>query len=178
MSTMFSRRSAASHARTVAVAGVAALALAVVGCGGGGDSGAASAGPSGGSSKAPAAAGSSVASVALAHTDLGSILVDGQGRTLDLFKADKGTSSACDGACASSWPPLTTADQPTAESGVSASKLGTTKRGDGTAEVTYNGHPLYTYAGDSAPGQTAGQGIDDFGAEWYVLSAAGTQIGD
>jgi predicted lipoprotein with Yx(FWY)xxD motif len=82
----------------------------------------------------------------------------------------------CDGACASAWPPLTTADQPIAGAGVSASKLGTTKRGDGTSEVTYNGHPLYTFAGDSAPGETTGQGSDDFGAEWYVLSAPGTPI--
>ena len=172
MTTIFKRRSAAAHARTMAVAGVAAVALAVAGCGSG--SGAASSGPYG----APAASGSSTASVALARSDLGTILVDGQGRTLYLFKADKGTSSACDGACASAWPPLTTADQPKAESGVSASKLGTTKRGDGSTEVTYNGHPLYTYAGDSARGQTSGQGLDDFGSEWYVLSAAGTQIGD
>ena len=71
---------------------------------------------------------------------------------------------------------MTTTDQPIAGDGVSASKLGTTKRGDGTTEVTYNGHPLYTFAGDSAPGQTTGQGSDGFGAEWYVLSAAGTAI--
>jgi len=172
MTTIFKRRSAAAHARTLAVAGVAAVALAVVGCGSG--SGAASSGPYG----APAASGSSTASVALSRSDLGTILVDGEGRTLYLFKADKGTSSACDGACADAWPPLTTADQPKAGSGVSAAKLGTTKRGDGSTEVTYNGHPLYTYAGDSARGQTSGQGLDDFGAEWYVLSAAGTQIGD
>jgi predicted lipoprotein with Yx(FWY)xxD motif len=66
--------------------------------------------------------------------------------------------------------------QPIAGSGVSASKLGTTKRSDGTSEVTYNGHPLYTFTGDRAPGQTAGQGSDGFGAEWYVLSAAGEKI--
>ena len=62
--------------------------------------------------------------------------------------------------------------------GVAASKLGTTKRGDGTTEVTYNGHPLYTFAGDTAPGQTAGQEQDAFGAEWYALSSAGEKVGD
>ena len=170
MTTIFKRRSAAAHARTAAVAGVAALVLAVAGCGGG------SGGAYGGSSGAPTAAGSGTASVSLAQSDLGEILVDGQGRTLYLFEADKGTASRCDGACASAWPPLTTAGSPIAGAGVSASKLGTTARGDGTTEVTYHGHPLYTYAGDSAPGQTAGQGSDDFGAEWYVLSAAGTPI--
>ena len=174
MTTIFRRRSAAARARTLAVVGVAAVALAVAGCGGG--SGGTSSGAYGGSSAAPAAAGSGGASVALAHSNLGTILVDGQGRTLYLFEADKGTASTCDGACASVWPPLTTAQKPIAGPGVSASKLGTTKRDDGTAEVTYNGHPLYTFAGDSAPGQTTGQGSDDFGAEWYALSAAGTQI--
>jgi predicted lipoprotein with Yx(FWY)xxD motif len=104
------------------------------------------------------------------------MLVDGRGRTLYLFEADKGTASRCDGACASVWPPLTTAGSPVAGAGVSASKLGTAKRGDGTTEVTYHGHPLYTYAGDSPPGQTTGQGSDDFGAEWYAVSAAGTPI--
>jgi predicted lipoprotein with Yx(FWY)xxD motif len=174
MTTIFKQRSAAAHARTAAVAGVAALALAVAGCGGG--SGGTHASAYGGSSGAPAARSSGTASVALAQSDLGKILVDGQGRTLYLFEADKGTASTCDGACASAWPPLTTDDQPVAGAGVSASKLGTTKRGDGTTEVTYNGHPLYTFAGDSAPGQANGQGSDGFGAEWYVLSAAGTQI--
>ena len=173
MTTIFKRRSAAAHARTAAVAGVAALTLAVAGCGGGSGGSGGAYGASGG---APGAAASGTASVALAQSNLGKILVDGQGRTLYLFEADKGTASACDGACASAWPPLTTDDQPVAGAGVSASKLGTTKRGDGTTEVTYNGHPLYTYAGDSAPGQTNGQRSDGFGAEWYVLSAAGTPI--
>jgi predicted lipoprotein with Yx(FWY)xxD motif len=146
----------------------------VAGCGAG--SGGASAGSYGASEGAPAAAGYGEASVALAHSKLGTILVDGQGRTLYLFEADEGTASTCDGACASSWPPLTTAGSPIAGPGVSASKLATTTRGDGTTEVTYHGHPLYTYAGDGAPGHTTGQGSDSFGAEWYVLSAAGTPI--
>ena len=174
MTTIFRRRSAAARARTLAVVGVAAVALGVAGCGGG--SGGTSSGAYGGSSAAPAAAGSGGASVALSHSNLGTTLVDGQGRTLYLFEADTGMASTCDGTCADVWPPLTTAQKPIAGPGVSASKLGTTKRDDGTAEVTYNGHPLYTFAGDNAPGQTTGQGSDDFGAEWYALSAAGTQI--
>lgn len=174
MITLFKRRSAAAHARTAAVAGVAALALALAGCGGG--SGGTTAGSYGGSSDEPAAAGSGTASIALAESDLGEILVDGRGRTLYLFEADEGTASTCDGACASAWPPLTTTGAPDAGPGVSASQLGTTTRHDGTTEVTYNGHPLYTYAGDTAPGQTSGQGSDAFGAGWYVLSPAGTPI--
>jgi predicted lipoprotein with Yx(FWY)xxD motif len=181
MSTKLMRRSAAARPWSAAVAGVAAVALAVAGCGGtsgGNDAGAYGApsptsSASSGSAEAP---GSGRASVALASSKLGKILVDGEGRTLYLFEADTGTASTCNGACASAWPPLTTAAQPIAGPGVSASKLGTTKRSDGTTGVTYNGHPLYTYVGDSAPGQTTGQGSDGFGAEWYVLSAAGNQI--
>ena len=150
------------------VAGLVALAIA--GCGGGGAYG----GSSSTATTPPSGGGAS--SVKLASTKLGKVLVDAQGRTLYLFEADKGPMSACDGACASVWPPLKATREPTAGSGVTASKLGTTKRSDGATEVTYNGHPLYTYAGDSAPGQTSGQGLDDYGAEWYALSASGTKV--
>jgi predicted lipoprotein with Yx(FWY)xxD motif len=155
----------------VAVIGVLAVALAVAACGG-----ASGGGYGGSSSSATKSSPAKGSSVGLASTGLGKILVDGKGRTLYLFEADKGKSSMCDGACASLWPPLTTTGKPTAGAGISAAKLGTTKRADGTTEVTYNGHPLYTYAADQAPGQTTGQGIDSFGAEWYVLSAAGKTV--
>jgi predicted lipoprotein with Yx(FWY)xxD motif len=166
MTTISKRRSPAARSWTLAVAGAAAVALALAGCGG----------SYGGSSDAAPAAGSGEASIALASSKLGKILVDGEGRTLYLFQADKGTASSCDGACASAWPPVTTTGKPVAGSGVSAAKLGTTERSDGTSEVTYNGHPLYTFAGDGAPGQTTGQGSNGFGAEWNVLSAAGNAI--
>ena len=154
----------------VAVIGVVAVALTVAACGG------TSGGGYGGASSSATKSSTGKGSVALASTKLGKILVDGNGRTLYLFDADKGTSSMCDGACASAWPPLTTSGKPTAGAGVSAAKLGTTKRADGTTEVTYNGHPLYTYSGDQAPGQTTGQGSLEFGAEWDVLSAAGHSV--
>jgi predicted lipoprotein with Yx(FWY)xxD motif len=179
MTTILKRRPAAARSWILAVAGGAAIALAVAGCGdSSGEKQDASYGAPSASTATPDAppAGSGRASIALADSELGTILVDGDGRTLYLWEADTGTSSTCDGACASAWPPLTTDGQPIAESGVSASKLGTTQRSDGTTEVTYNGHPLYTFAGDSAPGQTTGQGSDGFGAEWYVLSAAGNAI--
>jgi len=169
MTSTLKRRSPAARTRTAVVAGAAVVALAVAGCGGG-SYGASATTP------APTANAPGGASVALAHSGLGRVLVDGQGRTLYLWKADPGGKSTCDGACASDWPPLTTSKKPVAGHGVSASKLGTTTRGDGTTEVTYNGHPLYTYAGDVAPGQTTGQGSDAFGAEWYALSAAGDEI--
>jgi predicted lipoprotein with Yx(FWY)xxD motif len=158
-------------------------AIAVVGCGGDDNTGGGQ--PAGYGGAAPATAGSDQAragngsgrvSVGLGRTNLGNVLVDGDGRTLYLWKADKGTDSACDGACATAWPPLITAGKSTAAAGVSAAKLGTTKRADGRTEVTYNGHPLYTFSGDSAPGQTNGQESDGFGAEWYVVSAAGNAI--
>jgi len=184
MSRILKRRAPAPRLWTAAAVATALTAIAVAGCGGGDDTGGGGrAGGYGGatpatagSGQAPAGNGSGAASVGLARTNLGNVLVDGDGRTLYLWKADKGTASACDGACASAWPPLTTVGKPTAAAGVSAAKLGTTKRADGGIEVTYNGHPLYTFAGDSAPGQTNGQASDGFGAEWYVLSAAGDEI--
>jgi predicted lipoprotein with Yx(FWY)xxD motif len=107
---------------------------------------------------------------------LGSILVDSQGRTLYLWQADTGTKSTCTGACASAWPPLVTTRKPTAGSGLTSSLLGTTKRTNGTAQVTYNSHPLYLFAGDTASHQTNGQGSNGFGAPWYVLSPQGNPL--
>jgi len=163
--------------RSILAAGLVALAVVVAGCGSsGGGGGGGVYGGSSSSANATAPSPGSGPSVKLASTKLGNVLADAQGRTLYLFEADKGPMSACDGACASVWPPLMTTGKPTAGRGVTASKLGTTKRSDGATEITYNGHPLYTYAGDSAPGQTSGQGLDDYGAEWYALSATGNKI--
>jgi predicted lipoprotein with Yx(FWY)xxD motif len=153
--------------RIMVVIGIAVVALVVAACGG------SSGGLYGGST---AAKPSGKGAVALASTKLGKVLVDGKGRTLYLFEADKGTVSACAGACASAWPPLTTSGKPAAGAGVLAAKLGTAKRPDGTTGVTYAGHPLYTYAGDGAPGQTTGEGLTDYGAPWYALSAAGKTV--
>jgi predicted lipoprotein with Yx(FWY)xxD motif len=116
------------------------------------------------------------ATVAVARSPLGRILVDNKGRTLYDFVLDKGTASACYGACAALWPPLTTKGKPVAGRGVRASLLGTTKRKDGTLEVTYNGHPLYYFVTDTKRGQTTGQGVSQFGAPWWVLSPAGKEI--
>ena len=121
-------------------------------------------------------AASGPATVSTARTGLGRIITDGRGRTLYLFEKDTSTTSTCDAACASYWPPLTTAGTPLAGEGASAGEVGTTERDDGQTEVTYNGHPLYYYVGDSKPGDTTGQGLDLFGAEWDALSPAGTKI--
>jgi len=116
------------------------------------------------------------AKVVIAKSRLGRILVDGKGITLYDFVKDKGTTSTCYGACAALWPPLTTKGKPVAGEGVRTSLLGTTKRKDGTLEVTYNGHPLYYFVTDRKPGQTTGQGVNQFGAPWWVLSPAGKEI--
>ena len=121
------------------------------------------------------ASGSS-ATVSVANTGLGKILVDSQGRTLYLFEQDTGTKSTCSGGCATAWPPLRASGKLTAGGGAKASLLGTTPRSDGKPQVTYNGHPLYGYQGDSKAGDTNGQGINAFGALWYVLSPTGNEI--
>ncbi|GAA0654483.1 hypothetical protein GCM10010193_00810 [Kitasatospora atroaurantiaca] len=107
---------------------------------------------------------------------LGPILVDSKGRTLYLFQADTSTTSTCNDACAAAWPPLTTTGAPVAGTGADAGLLGTTKRADGSTEVVYKGHPLYYYVGDAKPGDTNGQELNQFGAEWYVLNAAGDKV--
>src|SRR5260370_41531541 len=116
------------------------------------------------------------ARVAIAKSQLGRILVDSKGITLYDFVKDKGTTSACYGACAALWPPLITKGRPVAGSGVRASLLGTTKRKDGKLEVTYGGHPLYYFVTDKKPGQTTGQGVNQFGGPWGALSPAGKEI--
>jgi predicted lipoprotein with Yx(FWY)xxD motif len=159
----------------VLVAALLALPL-LAGCGGSGTT------ASDTSTTAPAAAGgasqdeSGPETVKVATNDVGTILVDGEGRTLYLFERDTGPRSTCSGACLQHWPAVTTDGAPRAGSGASASLLGTAKRDDGTAQVTYAGHPLYYFAGDSAAGQANGQGVDAFGAEWYVLGANGRKV--
>jgi predicted lipoprotein with Yx(FWY)xxD motif len=154
-----------------AVISLSALALAACG-------GAAATASRPASTSTPTAKTSSAASttVGVANSGLGSIMVDSQGRTLYLWQADTGPKSTCSGACAAAWPPLVTTGAPTAGSGAKASLLGTTKRSDGAEQVTYNQHPLYLFTGDTAAGQTNGQGSTGFGAPWYVLSPVGNQI--
>jgi predicted lipoprotein with Yx(FWY)xxD motif len=110
--------------------------------------------------------------------DLGTVLVDSEGRTLYDFHKDKGSQSACYGACAGAWPPLLTEGNPQAQGPADRSMLGTSKRKDGTVQVTYNGWPLYTYAGDQNPGEANGNDIDQFGAEWYALQSNGQEPED
>jgi predicted lipoprotein with Yx(FWY)xxD motif len=101
-------------------------------------------------------------------TKAGTVLTDAKGLTLYWFAKDTSASSACTGACAAAWPPVT--GMPQAASGVALTgKLGEIKRPDGTMQATYHGHPLYTFQGDTAPGQTNGNGLTGFGAKWSVI---------
>jgi len=122
----------------------------------------------------PQAAGTTIS---VGNSRLGQILVDSSGRTVYVFVADSGTTSSCNSSsCVQNWPPVLTKGAPQAGSGVDASLLGTTKRGDGTTEVTYAGHPLYYFIADHKPGDITGQDIDAFGGPWYVISPSGKQI--
>jgi predicted lipoprotein with Yx(FWY)xxD motif len=148
------------------------IALALAACGGGAAATAAPPPTPPTTSSTP----TKTASVRVAKSSLGSILVNSSGRTLYLFRADSGGMSACTGACATAWPPLLASGSPTAGSGVIASKLGTITRSGGSRQVVYNGHPLYLFIMDTKPGQTSGQGVTAFGAAWFVVSPAGNQI--
>jgi predicted lipoprotein with Yx(FWY)xxD motif len=168
-----------------ALAVVGALVLAA--CGGSGSSSSGTSTSSGGSSTPsygaakPSTSNTSNSSgaasaVSTKTSSLGTFLVDANGRTLYLWDADHSSMSTCTAACAQAWPPLTTTATPKASGAVKASLLGTTKRPDGSREVTYAGHPLYTFAGDTQPGQTTGEGSNGFGAPWWVVTPAGKAL--
>jgi predicted lipoprotein with Yx(FWY)xxD motif len=126
---------------------------------------------------APAAAAPASSGIGTAALAPGTALVDGAGRALYLFEADTGTTSTCTGACAQVWPPLLSqGGTPAAAGAAQAALLGTSVRADGTRQVTYNGHPLYHFAGDTAAGDVKGQGIDNFGGGWYVVAPSGNKI--
>jgi predicted lipoprotein with Yx(FWY)xxD motif len=131
----------------------------------------------GGGTAAVALSQSSPATVKTRSTSLGTVLVDSKGRTLYLFEKDTKNKSKCSGQCAVNWPPALTKAKPTAGGGAVASRLGTTKRADGTTQVTYAGHPLYLFIADkNKPGSTKGEAINAFGAEWYVVGTNGKKI--
>jgi len=184
---------------------LAVAAIAIAGCGGGGSSygsGESSSGSSnenassesssgsgsryGGSSESksassesPPGAESGAGVVSLGNAQkLGMILVDSNGMTLYDFHKDKGTTSSCYGPCAEGWPPMLTEGEPTVGNGAMASKLGTTERKDGTMQVTYAGHPLYTFVEDKKPGEANGNDVSSFGGQWYALKGNGEEAGD
>jgi len=163
---------------------VLAMTLAIAGCGGDSNDNGGAYGSKGETDESSASstskpASSSVAVVSVANVPkLGKVIVDSKGFTLYDFHKDKGMKSSCYGGCAELWPPLTTSGAPKVQGGAMASKLAITKRSDGTTQVTYAGHPLYTYTADTKPGEAKGNDIDAFGAEWYALQRNGEEPED
>ena len=143
------------------------VALAVAACGGGSSAAAPT---------TPKASSGASATVGPTSSSLGSIRVNSGGRTLYLFKADSGGKSVCSGTCVSAWPPLLASAKSTAGTGLTASKLGTITRSDGTQQVTYNGRPLYLFVKDQKPGDVKGQGVTAFGGAWFALTPSGSQV--
>jgi len=116
------------------------------------------------------------ATIGVANESLGDVLVNTRGRTLYLFQKDSGTTSECNGACAANWPPLRANGSPTIGSGAKAALLASTMRSDGSRQITYNSHPLYTFVKDTKAGETNGEGLTAFGGTWYAISPAGNQV--
>jgi predicted lipoprotein with Yx(FWY)xxD motif len=181
-SVMQSLMNGATLNKTSALGAVAAVSALVgaAGCGSSTktESTAAAAAPAT-TTSAPATASAGGAALTAMSTSLGTVLVAGPKHlTVYLFEGDKGTTSTCSGACASIWPPVSapSSGTPKVEGGLNASLLGTTTRSDGSKQLTYAGHPLYYYAADHEQGQTTGQGLDTFGAHWYVLGSTGSAI--
>jgi predicted lipoprotein with Yx(FWY)xxD motif len=112
----------------------------------------------------------------VAASRYGRIIVDRQGRTLYLFNSEDSTTPKCYAACAAAWPPLLLTLSPVAGGGLSQALIATVARSDGSTQVTYNGHPLYFYAGDRAPGEIKCQAVVEFGGGWFVVDAQGNKI--
>ena len=148
---------------------LAALTVALAACGGNDDGASGTAAPA--APATTAAQEASGATVAVASSRLGEILVDAEGRTLYAFAKDKGDQSACSGECATNWPALT--GTATAGTGAQASLLSTSMQANGTSQVTYDGRPLYYFAGDTKPGDTNGQAV---GKVWFALAADGELV--
>ncbi|MBV9593700.1 MAG: hypothetical protein JO147_07900 [Actinobacteria bacterium] len=156
-------------------AGGAAVAIVLTACSSGSGSGNSAGNGSAGvpaTSAASATTGPGPATIMLS----GDHLVNAAGKTLYLWQADTRGKSTCAGACAAAWPPAPAGGAPTAGSGLDATKLGSTMRADGSSQLTYAGHPLYTFYGDSTPGQANGQGKNAFGAKWFEVGATGSAV--
>ena len=154
-----------SRTLLASVAALPLVALAVAGCG----SASSSVSP-------PTTKDGRAATIGAANENLGKILVNSQGRTLYLFQKDSGTTSECTGACAANWPPLRANSPPRIGGGANASLVASTMRSDGSRQITYNNHPLYTFVKDTRAGDTNGEGLTAFGGTWYAISPAGNQV--
>lgn len=142
-----------------------------------GSSGSTSGAAAAGATPAKSAAASSGGTVITVRSgSAGSYLASGSGRAVYLFTKDSKDSSACTGTCAGVWPPVTASSGVSASGGAVSADLGTISRSGGTKQVTYDGHPLYYYSGDTAAGQVSGQGISAFGGRWWLVAPSGAAI--
>jgi predicted lipoprotein with Yx(FWY)xxD motif len=148
-------------------------AIVIAGCGGGGSSSSSSGSSGGGgNTKLTSSAGGGTIS-GTEIPGLGTVLVDSEGMTVYEFTPDEGMTSVCYGECEAAWPPVLASGKPSAGEGAMSADLGTTKRKDGTEQVTYKGHPLYTFVGDKAPGEANGQEAE---GTWFALNGGGTAV--
>ena len=177
----FSRMSGRAKV-AVGVGGGLGAALLVAACSSAASTGSAAApaspaSPAGGASTPSAGASTSGGTVIeTASSPAGTILTNGSGQAVYLWAKDTGDMSTCTGACAGAWPPVTTTGTATASGSAKASDIATITRSDGTKQVTYDGHPLYYFSGDSGPGTATGQGSDSFGAKWWLVAPAGSDV--
>ncbi len=132
--------------------------------------------PAGASSPSSGASSSGGTVITTASSSAGTFLTNSSGRAVYLWAKDTGDMSNCNGACAGAWPPVTTTATATASGSAKASDIGTITRSDGTKQVTYDGHPLYYFSGDSGPGTASGQGSDGFGAKWWLVAPTGSDV--
>lgn len=156
--------------RSLLIAGAGALAVGVAACGSGAYGGSRTTAGSG------AASGSAPLTVATAGGSMGRYLTGSSGRALYLWVADGQGRSRCTGSCATAWPPLTAATLPRAGGGVDSAALTLVARPDGSRQVAYRGHPLYYFSGDTGSSTTNGEGLDGFGARWWLVAPSGTAI--
>jgi predicted lipoprotein with Yx(FWY)xxD motif len=155
---------------TTALLSLVVFALVVAGCGGSSSSSSTST-----ASENSASSGGGTVSAA-EISGLGTVLVNSEGMTVYMFAKDQGTTSSCYGTCEQGWPPVLAEGKPTAGEGAMSSQLGTTERKDGTMQVTYAGHPLYTFVEDKAPGEATGNESTAFGGKWSVMDEAGEAV--
>jgi len=165
------------------VGGAVAAAATVAACSSAASTSAAApaASPAGSSPAAASPAGAGASSsggtvITTAQSSAGTVLTNGSGKAVYVWMKDTGDMSNCNGACAGAWPPVTTTGTATAAGSAKASDIGTITRSDGTKQVTYDGHPLYYFSGDSGPGTASGQGSDGFGAKWWLVAPTGSDV--
>jgi predicted lipoprotein with Yx(FWY)xxD motif len=151
--------------------------LLLAACGGSSSSSSSTAASASPSSSPPASSSSASLTIGTGKGSVGTYLTGTSGRALYIFVADGTGKSNCSGACAQAWPPLTASSMPKVTGGASAADLSLISRSDGTKQVAYKGRPLYYYVGDPGAGTTNGQGSNQFGAKWWLISPSGGQVG-